>query len=519
MLTRSLEMAFPGAALAGRITSPSPALADAIQILGSAPDFELGRVRVADYAERYPEAFSGIANQAMTIAQLQAMERLHKLTPSVSEIKAMMDLGFDSAQSIVRLGNARFQELLAGALGEGRAATIYSVARKVSASSHALAARYHAAFHTLSAYVLPKAAAPAEGQVASWPALFGALDFCACGHCRSVYSPAAYLVDLLQFLRRYSAQLQVVVPWWKFNIFTQQSIQWSFSQPSAHDVLLARRPDIASIELTCENTNTPVPYVDLVNEILEYAVANTELSPAVTFPDHIATEGTPEELAAQPQPPAPSKQIVVDTAHDILATRPYPWRLPFNIGQEEARVYLDHLGAPRARWMGVLRPASGAEPPDFPVRLALERLRLSEVDRQLLTGTPAGGLWQAWGLSENNGSIADPTGVSQSPIQGSWIEVLQHVAVLLARAGISYEELMELLATDFVNPSPQALAVEAAPGADPLTCKLSELRIPALDAAALDRIHRFTRLRRALGWTSAELDQAIRILGGQIDEP
>src|SRR5690606_444770 len=128
---------------------------------------------------------------------------------------------------------------------------------------------------------------------------FGALDFCACGHCRSVYSPAAYLVDLLQFLRRYSAQLQVVVPWWKFNIFTQQSIQWSFSQPSAHDVLLARRPDIASIELTCENTNTPVPYVDLVNEILEYAVANTELSPAVTFPDHIATEGTPEELAAQ----------------------------------------------------------------------------------------------------------------------------------------------------------------------------------------------------------------------------
>lgn len=185
VLTRSLEMAFPGAALAGRLASPSPALTDAIQILGSAPDFELGRVRVAEYVRQYPDVLSGLADPALPIAQLQAMERLHKLTPSASEIKALMDLGFDSAQSIVRMGSARFQKLFADALDEGRAASIYGAARRVSASSHALAARYHAAFHTLSAYALPKAAAPAGDQVASWPALFGSLDFCACGHSMS----------------------------------------------------------------------------------------------------------------------------------------------------------------------------------------------------------------------------------------------------------------------------------------------------------------------------------------------
>src|SRR5439155_26487437 len=30
--------------------------------------------------------------------------------------------------------------------------------------------------------------------------LFGSMDFCACDHCRSILSPAAYLVDLLLFI-------------------------------------------------------------------------------------------------------------------------------------------------------------------------------------------------------------------------------------------------------------------------------------------------------------------------------
>ena len=34
-----------------------------------------------------------------------------------------------------------------------------------------------------------------------------------------------------------------------------------------------RRWDIGEIELTCENTNTALPHIDLVNEILEQAVA------------------------------------------------------------------------------------------------------------------------------------------------------------------------------------------------------------------------------------------------------
>ena len=42
---------------------------------------------------------------------------------------------------------------------------------------------------------------------------------------------------------------------------------------SVKDILFARRPDLGEIELTCENTNTVMPYVDLVLEVLEDAVA------------------------------------------------------------------------------------------------------------------------------------------------------------------------------------------------------------------------------------------------------
>ena len=47
----------------------------------------------------------------------------------------------------------------------------------------------------------------------------------------------------------------------------------SGAPPNVKDYLFLRRPDLGEIELTCENSNTVLPYVDLVLEILEDAVA------------------------------------------------------------------------------------------------------------------------------------------------------------------------------------------------------------------------------------------------------
>src|SRR5690606_28344512 len=88
--------------------------------------------------------------------------------------------------------------------------------------------------------------------------LFQGADSCGCEHCRSVYSPAAYLVELLQFLDKRSVSDLTTVP--------------HITGHLAKDVLFERRPDLGDIDLSCDNANVPVPYIDLVCELLEAAI-------------------------------------------------------------------------------------------------------------------------------------------------------------------------------------------------------------------------------------------------------
>ena len=90
--------------------------------------------------------------------------------------------------------------------------------------------------------------------------------------------PAAYLADLMHFLQR-----SPLIP----NPDGKLS-RANLSNPSLNPLdpylkaeaggtvlgaLLQRRPDLADLEFSCDNTNTKIPYIDLVLEILENAVA------------------------------------------------------------------------------------------------------------------------------------------------------------------------------------------------------------------------------------------------------
>src|SRR6476620_3210968 len=117
--------------------------------------------------------------------------------------------------------------------------------------------------------------------------LFGSMDMCECEHCQSVYGPAAYFVDLLQFLRKGSSE--------------------------AFTTLTKRRPDLIYIDLSCENAETPLPYLDLVNEILEYLVFHQGLP--LPFNGYLLARNTvdisADELSANPQ-------YVIDDAYNTL---------------------------------------------------------------------------------------------------------------------------------------------------------------------------------------------------------
>ena len=84
----------------------------------------------------------------------------------------------------------------------------------------------------------------------------------------------------------------------------------------------------------------------------------------------------------------------------------------------------------------------------------------------------------------------------------------RRAAVLLDRSDLSYEELIELLDVQLVNPG-GAMSIKFA-GAD---CNLATATIPGLTNASLARMHRFVRLQRKLGWPMSELGDTLAALG------
>src|SRR5262249_44496634 len=79
--------------------------------------------------------------------------------------------------------------------------------------------------------------------------MFGTLNYCECDECRSIFGPAAYLVDLMRIIDTY-----VTTP----NATT-----------IADDLKFdARRGDIGRIALTCANTNAPSRKLCIVNKSL-----------------------------------------------------------------------------------------------------------------------------------------------------------------------------------------------------------------------------------------------------------
>jgi hypothetical protein len=460
-LERTFEEAFPTAAVAARLQAePRLGKSASAELLAANPDLDL---RTANL-----ETFLG-EDQKDLKRELQGVQRLFKIAPRFGLMKPLMEAGLDSAHAIAGQSRNAFVEQHAESLGAAQAGRVHDRASRIAATALALVAEHAPAFRGVTLPVLADEA-PTAGLTGmpDWETLFGSGDYCECDHCRSVYSPAAYLVDVLDFLKARQV-----------------------GTTTAKDILFKRRPDLGQIELTCENTNTPLPYVDLVNEILESAV-----SPATAVaPRQRQTTGTAAELAATPQ-------HVNAGAYDTLKGAVYPWALPFDLGLEECRTYLGALGVPRHQLMEALRTVSQSD-----LDVAGERSGFSVKERQIVAGkalVPAVDAWEYYGFPDSE--------------SGTWTTTISNVRTFLDRTGLVYEDLDGLLALRFVNPE-RKIVVESSDSRDPGTCDTTKLKLSNLDAPALDRIHRFIRLWRRLGWPMRDLDRAIFALrNGKIED-
>jgi peptidoglycan hydrolase-like protein with peptidoglycan-binding domain len=465
-LPRMVEAIFPTATLTHRLAEIDQAtFAPTLAFLQQNPEFEFRTMRADEYLREHPDALNGVADRETAVIQLRAVQRMMNVATSFNKAKtvALIADGVDSAFNIRRMGATQFVRTRAEALGGVAAAEqVYTNAARQSDTALMLLSQSMLFNPTSPGIIAPHLFG--EG-IPDLEDLFGSLDMCQCEHCSSVYSPAAYLVDILHFLMNRPAKTP-----------GRTALDVLFGDPADET---RRRWDIGEIELTCHNTNTALPHVDLVNEILEQAVA-----PNNSFP--FQTEGNADALGANPE-------HVNEQAYNILANAIYPWNLPFDLWAAETRRYLAQLGVRRDVLMERFR-RDGAAP--SPIDVAAEYLGLTPRERAIITGAATETTRQMWGMdvAEFNQLLSE-----------------RRASVVLERSGLSYEELVELLDARFVDPG-GAMRVEFA-GAD---CNLATATVTGLTTGSLARMHRFVRLQRKLGWPVAELGDALAALGASV---
>ena len=498
LLERNFERAHPTTAFSARLAedtaSPLAAQAAVSTFIDANPRFNLLRTHVDRFLKDNPPSPGTAAPDPALRASLLTSQRVLKVASRYAVAKPLLASNLRSAGQIYAMGKSQFVAKYATNpdIGKALATQVFAKAEQTYATAMALA------FNTNSTFlgpgplsvgtVNPGSVAPPLQAFPNLQTLFGSLDYCQCDDCLSVLSPAAYLVDLLYYLGH----------------------RKNTAGKSAQSVLLLRRPDIVQILLNCPNNKVRIPYIDLVNELLESVVAPGD---PMANPLVRQTTLTTPELNANPQYTNP-------TAYVTLNAAVYPWILPLDLPLTEARVYLRQVSVTRAALMTLFQPPIALPSPQAN-SVAIEFLGSSPHEADIITGGPlASGetSWGYWGLDQTTNTVQDPA-VQTIVVTGTWLDVLAHVRILLARARLSYLELSRLFNTWFIN-GDRSLSIQSNP---PDSCDLGAMTLvgrrnedapaPAalrINSASIDRLHRFTRLWRRIGWDVYDLDSAIK---------
>jgi hypothetical protein len=521
-LTKRFEKEFPTASFlanAGRSKKTLVELPSLKKFHAAFPDTELHKISVAQFINKNKAALkvSKKDNEGF-VNDLMKVQRVFKVAPQYKTTEVLLDNGIHSSAAIYQMGEDNFTALVTSKAGVEKAEAVQMYKR--AESTHALSIAIAGDFHSMTTGGAMNALPSVEMQLAQTSllkelpdlqTLFGSADMCDCQQCRSVYSAAAYMVDLLEYLDK------------RRSTTAGQSVK---------TVLFKRRPDIGGIELTCANTNTAMPFIDLVCEILENAVADN----AWPLPDAISTELTtspvsaalktailnnklPVAVTATVQPGKDANEwIVRDNSNTYaitksgghftirisaqthlkeleLSSKPefintaaylklqakfYPFALPFDLAWHSSNGYLSVLNTSRYNLMQTFR--KGAIPAD--IDMAYEYIGMPKVVGDVIANITAGTKADFWG---------DTTDITR-------------VNTFLAKTNLTYNQMIQLFECRFINPA-GADMISIPAGAS--KCDASIQTITGLTDPVLMKMHRFIRLLQVLGWQFWELDMVV----------
>jgi hypothetical protein len=409
--------------------------------------YALGRTPLNAFLESSAKSLPAL--DADGIASLKRLYRLYQITPSSESLQAAVKLGFNSARDIAKYPSAEFMSKFAGAFPPGEAGLVYNQAQTVSAVTFNFFAVAQQLDNTPPVYAL--SGSPTDRQNAknaiiqqfpSMATLFGNMDYCNCEDCQSVLSAAAYFVDVLEFLNGSQANAAGYTPLDVLIGSTDKKVP-------------GRRPDLGALPLTCDNTKTAMPYIDIVNEVLEYYIANSRLDTDYAYDTGSISTA---DLRAEPQ------HILPQVYNGPLKQAVFPLGLPFDLWIATVRGFLNYFQSPLAQVLDTLRPVDNLElftdataQPYYRAQIFAEALGFSPSEYQVLTSTDAtatplvSNWFKLYGYPDEatalNGKL-DPTDITQYLVPP--LKNAQNLAQLL---GLSYQDLTDLVTTGFLNPA------------------------------------------------------------------
>lgn len=423
--------------------------------------FELGKTPIASFVQNNPTVWNGVNNVEAATESVKQLQRLYQITPTDESLKVLMTSGFTSAQDVVAFPVETFIDRFGRLFpSPHEARLVYRKSEQVDTVTRNFLGIVQQLDDAPALYATSPSASVREAaktelikQYPTLETLFGSLDFCECEHCRSVLSPAAYLVDLLQFIDPKPLNWQSFLTDWENKhggaaypyktVADQPSDGANIGKTTPYEVLIQRRPDLPNLPLTCENTQVALPYIDIVNEILEYYVIHGKLN---ADSGHETGTATTPELITEPQ-------NILPVAYKKLQAAQYPLTLPFDLWTETARQFLGHFKLSLAEVLEIFRRGTALFPPEtdaasyYRNAVWAESLGLAPAEYALFTQFDAMRWYTLYGYASATEALTLPED------DGGQRQDLNSAKALSRRLGVSYKELVQLVQTGFINPA------------------------------------------------------------------
>ncbi len=285
------------------------------------PDFDLLHFDFHDHAElskldaqlkttvmgkkALKTAVPGSEQQQMNllVSQGKAKQRALRIASDASIADKLIEHGYDSAHKIASISQRKFVRLFAPVINdEQKASEIHARAVHIAETTMHLYANIKDTvasphYNATSFKISDPESAEYFKNIPSYQELFGSLNYLECDECQSIFSPAAYFLDIMRITDEY---------------ITEPNISPVHTIPPRYK-LEERRHDLFEMKLNCENTNTVIPYLQLVNEILKKNIERND---------------------------------GIDDVYKTLSVGKYPFTLPFNLPLAKTRQYLERLEMP-----------------------------------------------------------------------------------------------------------------------------------------------------------------------------